>query len=220
MRLAAGTQIPAKALVFDMDGTLIDSSLAIARLWRQWASRHSADADLVIRESAGRRAVEVIRLFGPPGLDAGTEASMLTDKALEETEGLVALPGAASLLRALPSSAWAIVTSARSDLARKWLAHTGLPTPDLVIGSESVSTGKPHPEGYLQAIRRLGVEPAETIVFEDAPAGIAAGRATGAKVIALGTMLSEAELDGQPWIVDFSGISYDADAGLLTIGTR
>ena len=158
----------------------------------------------------------------PPGVDAATEAASLTKAAAEATEGLTSIPGAAALLRSLPYALWAVVTSADRALAERWLRFTRLPVPDVLVAAEDVTAGKPDPEGYIQAAARLGFSPVETVVFEDAPAGLAAGRAAGAHVIALATTLTEAELERHDWLRDFSHVSFSVEPGgcpMLRIGT-
>lgn len=146
----------------------------------------------------------------------------MTKAAAEATEGLTSIPRAAALLRSLPYALWAVVTSADRALAERWLRLTRLPVPDVLVAAEDVTAGKPDPEGYIQAAARLGFSPVETVVFEDAPAGLAAGRAAGAHVIALATTLTEAELERHDWLRDFSHVSFSVEPGgcpMLRIGT-
>lgn len=210
MRLAAGTTIHAEALLFDMDGTLVDSTSVIAGLWRRWAARHGVDPDAVVLASPGRRAVETVRLFAPAGVDATAEAAFLARAAAEEMDGLVPVPGAARLLRALPRHRWAVVTSAERRLTERWLRHAGLPAPEVLVAAEDVGAGKPDPACYLQAAGRLGYAPDRTVVFEDAPSGLAAGRAAGARVIAIATTPALADLEAYDWLPDFSSVAFEA----------
>jgi sugar-phosphatase len=220
MQILAGTAIAAKVLIFDMDGTLIDSTLVIEGLWRRWAARHGVNPVEVLAASPGRRAIETVRIFAPWGIDAPAEAAALARAAAEETEGLTAVPGAVNLLRSVQRTVWAVVTSAERTLALRWLRAAGLPTPDVLIAAEDVTAGKPDPEGYLRAAGHLGVHPSEAVVFEDAPSGLAAGRASGATVIALATTLHPADLDGYDWIHDFSGVTFGPEkGGVLTFST-
>lgn len=223
MRIAAGTELPTQALIFDMDGTLVDSTSVITGLWHRWSTRHGVDPQAVLLASPGRRAIEIVTMFAPHGVDAAAEAASLTRAATEATEGLTSVPGAAALLRSLPRARWAVVTSAERALAERWLRLTGLPVPDILVAAENVAAGKPDPEGYVQAAARLGFSPVETVVFEDAPAGLAAGRAAGAYVIALATTLAEAELEPHDWIRDFSQVSFSVEPGggcpTLKVGT-
>jgi sugar-phosphatase len=210
MRLAAGTTLHARALLFDMDGTLVNSAAVIAGLWRNWAARHCLDPEAVLLASPGRRTIETVRMFAPPGTDAPAEATHLAAAAAETTQGLAAIPGAPALLHSLPRDCWAVVTSADHALARCWMRQVGLPLPDILVTAEDVPTGKPDPAGYLQALSRLGCDPADAIVFEDAPSGLAAGTAAGARVVAIASTLTLAELGGHEWLPDFSGMNCTA----------
>ncbi len=222
MQIAAGTELPTQALLFDMDGTLVDSTSVIAGLWRRWSARHGVDPDAVLLASPGRRTIETVRMFALPGVDAAAEAASLTEAATEATEGLTPIPGAAALLRSLPQARWAVVTSAERALAERWLRLAGLPVPGVLVAAEDVAAGKPDPEGYVQAAARLGFSSVETVAFEDAPAGLAAARAAGAHVIALATTLAGAELEPHDWLRDFSQVSFSVEPGgcpMLRIGT-
>jgi sugar-phosphatase len=216
MRISPGTVLPARALVFDMDGTLIDSSALLATLWRKWAERHGADPAAVVRAQAGRRAIEIVRMFAPADSDPAAEASRLFAAAEQETEGLHPIPGAIALLRSLPEDRWAVVTSAGRHLAQRWFRGTGLPLPRLLIASNDVARGKPDPEGYLLAAQRLGVRPKEMIVFEDSAAGISAATVAGAHVVVVHGASGGATADHYDWISDFTGLTYDAAGGNLT----
>ncbi|WP_208642275.1 HAD family hydrolase [Methylobacterium terrae] len=198
----------AEALLFDMDGTLVDSTAVITDLWRRWCDRHGVDAEALLRVSHGRRTIETVRRFAPPGVDPEVEAAALTDAAATACDGFTAIPGAVDLLRSLPSSRWAIVTSADRAIARSWLTLTGLPIPEVLVTAEDVVAGKPDPDGYLQAARRLGCAPGRSVVFEDAPAGLAAGRASGARVVALATTLGPEDMHDHDWVPDLSGVTY------------
>lgn len=213
MRIPAGTSWPARGLIFDMDGTLVDSTALISAIWRQWAERHGLDAEAIIAASPGRRMIETVREFAPAGLDHDEEAARILKAQTESMEGLVALPGAAAFLNSLPRERWAVVTSAGRPLALSWFGHTGLPEPDVLVTGDDVAAGKPDPEGFLTAARRLGHAPGETVVFEDSPSGLEAATAAGAQVVALKTTLDEAALEPRGWIEDFTGLSYSEAGG-------
>ncbi len=209
--------IEARGLLFDMDGTLVDSVAAVERTWRGWAALHSLDPIPILAVAHGRRGIDTVRMFAPEGVDVEAEAARLAEVEREQTEGIRAVPGAAALLRSLPPGSWAVVTSADRALATSRMALAGLPTPDLLITAEDVTTGKPDPQGYRLAAQRLGLAAEDCIVFEDAPAGIAAGRASGAMLVVVATTLPRAELTGEAWIEDFSGASVSIVAGRLCV---
>jgi mannitol-1-/sugar-/sorbitol-6-phosphatase len=185
---AAGSAAPMEcdALLFDMDGVLVDSRAVVERTWRRWAIRHALDPEPILRIAHGRRTSESLRLVFPH-LAVAEEVAWLDAAEMEDLEGVTAIPGASSLLSALPDPRWTIVTSAGRELAELRLRRAGLPVPPLIVSSEDVSSGKPAPDGYLTGAARLRVEPARAVVIEDAPPGLEAARAAGMRAIALST---------------------------------
>jgi mannitol-1-/sugar-/sorbitol-6-phosphatase len=182
----------------DLDGVLIDSTEAIVRTWRRWGRRLGIDARAVVEANHGRPARDVLAQFFPPEqLDA--EAAAFEEAESTDTEGVVAMPGAADVL-ALPSVA--IVTSCTVRLARARLAAAGLPEPAVLVTSDLTERGKPAPDPYLLGAERMGVTPADCIVLEDAPAGIAAGRAAGMAVWAVATTHDRGELAAADRVAD------------------
>jgi sugar-phosphatase len=165
------------AVLFDLDGVLVNSAQCVERLLTAWASAHGLSAPDVIRVAHGRRTVETIRLVAPC-LDAEAEAATLTAFEATSTDGIFEIAGAKTLVGALPRR-WAIVTSGARAVANLRLRVTRLPEPHVLIAAEDVASGKPDPEGYLAAARCLGVAPSACLVVEDAPAGLAAARAAG-----------------------------------------
>jgi sugar-phosphatase len=172
------------ALLFDLDGVLVDSAEVVERTWRRWAARHGLDADEVVRVAHGRRTIETVRLLAP-GAVADDEVAALAASESTETDGVYEVPGARELLAGLPTDTWAIVTSGIRPVAELRIRHTGLPMPRVLIPADEVRHGKPHPEGYLTAAARLGVDPARCVVVEDTPPGIEAAHAGGMRVIAV-----------------------------------
>jgi len=170
------------ALLFDMDGTLVDSTAVSERLWRDWALAQGTDADDVLAWSHGRRTIDTIGRFLANG-DPVIEAGRFEEAELSERDGTVAVAGARQLLARLPSDRWAIVTSAGRALARHRLTLAGLPIPRVLIAAEDVVIGKPDPQGYLAAAALLGVAPADCIVFEDTFAGHEAAARGGMRSI-------------------------------------
>ncbi|BEV72314.1 MULTISPECIES: HAD family hydrolase [unclassified Paludibacterium] len=203
----------ANALLFDMDGTLVDSSAVVEKVWHGFAARHGLDAAAVMARIPGRKAEESVALLAPPGVDVAAEAARLTAEEVADTEGIVALPGAARLLAALPDHAWALVTSAPRVLAEARMRAAGLPLPAVMICGEEVERGKPDPEGYLKAAQRLKVAPADCVVFEDAPAGLQAGLAAGMQVVALAGTLPSAQLADFCWLTDYRDLQLQQQNG-------
>lgn len=177
-------QYDCDAVLFDLDGVLIDSRHCIEHLWQVWASQRHINIDKVLHYAHGRRAVETIRLVAPH-LDAEREAAELIAVEGHETAGLVKVPGALELLQSIPANAWGIATSGTHAIASTRLAFGGLPIPDVLISAEDVVAGKPDPEPYLFAAMMLGVKPASCVVIEDTPAGIQSGRAAGMHVVGI-----------------------------------
>jgi len=173
------------ALLFDLDGVLIDSSPAIVRNWQKWAARHAIDVATIMQVAHGVRSVETIQQVAPH-LDADAEAAWLTAVEVADTAGVTAMAGARTLLAALPADAWTIVTSGSADLAAARLRAAGLPIPAQMVTADDVTQGKPAPEPYLLGAARLGVAPARCLVIEDAPAGVQAGRGAGCRVLGIG----------------------------------
>lgn len=172
------------AILFDLDGVLCDSTGAVDREWREWARRKGVDADAVMAIAHGVRTIEVIRRVAPH-LDAEAEADAIENDEASDQAGVLVMPGAAELLRSIPHRRWGVVTSGSRLLAGARLPFCGLPVPEVLVTSDDVTNGKPHPEPYLKGAERLGFEPAECLVIEDAPAGIQAARAAGMKVIGI-----------------------------------
>ena len=171
-----------RAVLFDLDGVLVESREATERVWVRWAQANGIDVDELRAAMHGVRSVEVVRALRPES-DFVAEAAEIERVQAEDTTGLRAIPGAAEALLALREDRIAVVTSATRALATARLRAVGLTPPAVVVHAEDVSRGKPDPEGYLTAASRLGVDPAEALVVEDAPPGIEAGRAAGAAVV-------------------------------------
>jgi mannitol-1-/sugar-/sorbitol-6-phosphatase len=181
------------AVLFDLDGVLVDSAAAVERAWRGWATKHGLGFEDVIVHAHGRRTIETIAAVAPH-LDARAEMLALEDDEIHRATEVAALPGAHDLLKALAEARWAIVTSGTRRLAGARIEACAFPSPSALVTADDVAQGKPHPAGYLQAADALGVAPTDCVVFEDAPAGIEAARASGARVIALTTTYDLSEL--------------------------
>lgn len=171
------------AVISDLDGVLVDSMAATSRAWAAWGARHGVDGAAIQAANHGKPAAEVVAEHVPPDRLA-EEAAALERLEVEDTEGVVALPGAAGVL-ALPTVA--VATSCVMPLARARIAAAGLRTPGVLVTADQVERGKPAPDSYLLAAERLGADPADCLVLEDAPAGVEAGRAAGMTVWAVTT---------------------------------
>jgi mannitol-1-/sugar-/sorbitol-6-phosphatase len=181
------------AVLFDLDGVLIDSTTCIVRHWEHWAKLHGLDLATIMQHAHGVRTVETMRLVAPH-LKVEAEAEQFTAQEVADTDGVVAIEGAAALLADLPADAWGIVTSGSTALARARLARAGLPIPRVLITADQVSRGKPSPEPYLAGAARLGLPVERCVVIEDAPAGIASGVAAGMRVVGIGSTHGREEL--------------------------
>lgn len=192
--MSTDSRFTVAAILFDIDGTLVDSTAAVNRAWRAWAAEHDIDADEVLAVCHGRRSADTIADFLPAD-QVAAEAEKLEAKEAGDVDGVVALPGAADVLASLPVGLWAAVTSGSQALMRARLSAAGLPVPENLIAAEDVAEGKPDPQGYRKAAAALGVDPADCLVIEDAPAGLAAGRAAGGRVLAVATSHPREELE-------------------------
>lgn len=221
VRYHANMVVSARALLFDLDGVLIDSTPAVTRVWAGWAVEHGFDPEKTVRDAHGRPSIETIRELLP---EADHEAlnRVLESREIADIEGVVPLPGAVELLTSLPPTRWAIVTSCTKDLARTRIQAAGLPLPPTIITSSDITNGKPHPEPYLKGASALGFAAEDCIAFEDVPAGIRSAKSAGARVFALRSTATEEELTAaQPtWIVDNCAAvkaTLDEASGLLLL---
>jgi sugar-phosphatase len=197
------TQLHCAALLFDLDGVLIDSTPAVARVWRAWAIEHGFNPEEVVARAHGRPSLTTVREY-LPNADHEVENREVERREIEDIEGVVPLPGAFGLLASLPEDRWTIVTSCTRRLAEVRIRAAGLPLPKKMITSNDITHGKPHPEPYQKGASVLGFSSADCAVVEDAPAGIRAGKASDAKVIAFTTTVGEAEVReaGADWVLN------------------
>lgn len=175
-----------QAIIFDVDGVLIDSDPVAERHWRAWADRHGVDYDAIARIHHGRPTVETIRQVAPH-VDAAKEAHSKETAEADDTNGLILYPGAKELLAGLPRDRWGVATSGTRRTVSLRFPYLGLLEPSVMVTADDVQRGKPAPDPYLLAAERLGVAPADCLVIEDAPAGVEAAKAAGATVIAVTT---------------------------------
>ncbi|MFD0483360.1 HAD-IA family hydrolase [Kineococcus sp. GCM10028916] len=203
---------PARAVLFDADGVLVDSHAGYRSVWDRWSALHGLDPVLVHAATHARRPVDTIAAVAPH-LDPGAEHTRLREFVEELPGAFPVFPDAAPLLAALPAESWAIVTSGDAGTVRARLRAGALPVPTVLVDGSAVAVGKPHPEGYLLAAQLLGVASGDCLVVEDAPAGIEAGRAAGMRVLALTTSHPAADLAAAHVVV---GSLSQASPHLLT----
>jgi mannitol-1-/sugar-/sorbitol-6-phosphatase len=194
------SELVCRAILFDLDGVLVDSAERVEKTWREWAARHRLDVELVIAAAHGRRTVETVAIVAP-GLSADDELRALETSEATNSDGVYEIPGARDLLQLLPPRRWAVVTSGIRAVAEFRIRYTGLPTPAVMICAEDISRGKPDPEGYLAAAGRLGFSPADCVVIEDAPPGIEAAKAAGMRAIGIATTYPSERLVGADLVV-------------------
>jgi mannitol-1-/sugar-/sorbitol-6-phosphatase len=196
-------EIVCSAVLFDLDGVLIDSTPAVTRVWAQWATEHQLHPEDVVRHAHGRPSIDTIRHYLPQA-NAELENREVERREIADIGGIVALPGARELLSSLPVDRWTIVTSGTRPLAETRLHAAGLEVPEKMVTADDITRGKPDPQPYQKAANLLSVLPRDCVVVEDVPAGVCAGKAAGARVIAVRTTSSDAELEsaGASWVVD------------------
>ncbi|MFT7767031.1 HAD-IA family hydrolase [Clavibacter tessellarius] len=214
--MSSPVTLTARALLLDMDGTLVDSTALVEEIWTMLARRFGHDPADLMRRIHGVRAADSIARFAPAGSDVPALLAELDRLELDGSPATVEIPGAHDLVAALPAGSHALVTSAGPALARARLAGAGIRVPDVVVSADDVTAGKPDPSGYLLAAERLGVDPADAIVYEDAEAGIRAGLAAGMRVVVVGDHASDATV-GLPRVRDHRGTTVEARGGVLTL---
>jgi sugar-phosphatase len=205
------TQIPLpdrsfSAFLFDMDGTILTSIKAAERVWGQWAKGHGLDVEAFLPTIHGKRTEETIRALALPGVDPVHEAAFITRAEIEDVAGIEAIAGAAAFLASLPRERWAIVTSAPRLLAEARIAAAGLPVPEVLVAAEDVERGKPAPDPFLLGARKLGVAPADCLVFEDTLAGLQSAAAAGMASIVVTTTHTHPLETGVTAVLDYEDL--------------
>ena len=217
-RPASSSAYETHAVLSDLDGVLVDSGAQIEATWRAFAERHGLDPEVVVAHGQGRRSIDLIRLVAPH-LDADAEAARIEREEIERAPEIRPLPGARELVGSLRADRFAIVTSGTRALALARLSSAGIPIPDVLVTAEDVDAGKPDPAGYLRAASLLGVEPAGSVVLEDAPVGVEAGLAAGMTVIAVLTTDEESALrDAHRRVADLRELLPESDGELRLRG--
>jgi sugar-phosphatase len=215
--LSSPVEVQTRGILFDLDGVLVDSTPAVARCWARWAVQFGFNADEVVHRAHGRPSIVTLRELMPKG-DYEQENRKMEQWEIEDTDGVVPLPGVLDLLHALPPQQWAIVTSCTRPLAEVRIRVAGLPWPKQLVTSADVQRFKPDPDPYLKGAELLRLAAADCVVVEDAPAGIRSGRAAGSRVLALRTTEADELLTaaGATWIVDDLS---KASLGLIQAGS-
>jgi mannitol-1-/sugar-/sorbitol-6-phosphatase len=209
-----------QALLFDMDGVLVDSTAHVDQVWRQWARENGVDEDEIMAIAHGRRSLEVLEVVAPH-LATPEEVVALEKRESEGIGGIEILPGALSLLTSLPAWSWGVVTSAGAGIASNRLRDVGLPEPSVLVSGDDIDRGKPHPDPYLTAANAMGVEPGLCIVFEDAPSGIEAARNAGMTVVALATTFPPEAIEGADAIAkDLTHVVATTDNAKVEVRVR
>ncbi len=188
------------AILFDLDGVLVDSIASVERAWLKFAARHKLDPDKVLHAAHGHRSIETVRIL-MPGLDADSENRIVEQDEIDDAVGLRPTDGAAELLSVLPPDRWNVVTSGTRPLATARLRAAGLPIPKHLVAADEVLHGKPHPEPYIKGANSLGFRPEDCVVFEDAQTGIRSGKSAGATVIGVPGTYNPAQLSAADALV-------------------
>ncbi len=203
------------AILFDLDGVLVDSTGSVSRQYRLWAKKTHLDPRVVEDIPHGVRSIDVVRHLAPH-LDAEAEVKKIEKMEAEDRDVLV-MPGAADLLRSIPDHRWCVVTSGTRYLATSRLRYANLPVPRVMVSADDVSRGKPDPEPYLSGARLLGMNPSDCLVIEDAPAGILAAHAGGMKVIGITSTYPASALEAEVVIQKLAQIKVTSRNGALSL---
>ena len=209
------TQFDCKAILFDLDGTLVDSTASVERCWRRWTERVGLDFEQVMAIAHGQPAAQSLQLVAPH-LSLAEEAAWLEELEADDAHTVEVIDGAQSLLASLPAKNWCIVTSGTDRLARARIFHGGLPLPDVLVTADDVTNGKPDPEPYLVGAQRMNLPPSACVVLEDSVAGVASAKAAGMRVIAVLTTHSPDSLQAADLIINSL---FDLQVNFLSNGT-
>jgi len=208
-------KLPFKALLFDLDGTLVNSLPAVERAWAQWSIEHGLDPDVIVPQIHGRRAADSIAILGPH-LDQEAAFRRLEHLEATDTTGVVPMPGALDFLAQLENIPWGIVTSGTRAIADPRLLAGGVTPPSVFVAAEDVQEGKPNPAPFLEGIRRLGISPDDIVAFEDTLAGVRSAKAAGLRTISL---TPEGATEADAAIADYLGLRVEEnpDGGYLLL---
>ena len=214
--MGGNVYLTCKAVLFDMDGTLVDSTRVVELAWGWWASRHGVPLEALLSFAHGRPTIATMEHF-LPGRNHTEELQEMERYEETQVEGILAVPGATEVVHALKGHPWAIVTSAWRKLAEARVIAAGLPLPKVIVPVDEIRNGKPHPEGFLHAADQLRVAPRDCLVFEDTRPGIEAGVNAGMQVVALLTTAPAEHLKHHPLIRDFRDVTIQPDGECIKV---
>jgi sugar-phosphatase len=203
-----------EAVLFDLDGVLVDSLGSTERILRGWAAQRGVDADLAVKLSHGRRDADLIPLLAPD-LDVDAEVGWIAGREEHAFDGIAPMPGAARLLAVLAPGTWAVVTSGTRAVARGRIAAAGLPEPAFLVAAEDVGSGKPHPEPYLRGAELIGTVPHRCVVIEDAMSGVRAASAAGIRCIGVGAEVSPVAVTAH--VASLDELDATVDGGIIRL---
>ncbi len=204
------------AVIFDLDGVLVDSGEIVDRAWQEWAALHGLDASAVLRSIPGRRTRDAVAILAPAA-DVEREAAAIIARESALVDLVRPVPGARAAVARVAGSRWAIATSGTAAVARDRLRVAGFPFPDVFVTAEMVARGKPDPQAYLLAAAGLNVEPARCVVFEDAVSGVAAARAAGCTVVGVLTAATAQILGADYAVPDFRSVEFVPMDGFIRV---
>ena len=203
------------AILFDLDGVLMNSTGSVDGQWRIWARERGIDEDKVVAIAHGVRALEVIRAVAPH-LDANAELRALEAGEVGDEANVAVMPGALEFVASIPAGRWGVVTSGTRRIASARLRLGEFGTPRVLVTADDVANGKPHPEPYLTGAKLLGMKPEDCLVIEDAPAGIRSAHAGGMKVVGFASTYRKGQLPEADAVVsEFRDLSVTAEQNLL-----
>lgn len=206
-----------EAIIFDLDGVLVDSRLPVERAWRAWALRQSLDPEAVVAAAQGRKSIDTVRQFAAHS-DVERETARVEEEQANDMAGLQAIPGAREFLERLPDDRWAVCTSGTEKLARARLLAAGMPLPEIMVSADQVAKGKPDPEPYIRTAQVMGILPIACLVIEDSPAGVLSAKTAGIHTIALTTTHPPSVLGlADALAPDLTAISVSLSGELLKI---
>ncbi|MGW6458749.1 HAD family hydrolase [Streptomyces sp. NPDC055078] len=212
--------LTARALLLDMDGTIVNSDAVVERCWRQWSERHGLDPRETLRVVHGRQGWATMAALLPdrPMERNHADNAVMLAQETADTDGVVPVPGAVAFMASLAGLPHALVTSADEALAQARMTATGLPMPRVRVTAERVGASKPDPEGFLKGAAELGFAPEQCVVFEDSEAGVQAARAAGMRVVGVGPRARALSPDLH--VPDLTTLTVTPSYGHLQISVR